>query len=166
VENNVFAVTECTFGVSQGAEAWRDKPVPTGPFKTLVADLVGWRDQRNLYPANAAFMTSWKPGDRFESLVGADRLDAWRQFAGPKAGALRGKAVFAGGDLWAQAAAAPERLLPKHFRLLPRSPGWRAGKDGQDLGADVDLVGPGEAYERWKKTPEYQKWLKETGQKK
>jgi hypothetical protein len=30
----------------------------------------------------------------------------------------------------------------------------------------VDLVGPGEAYERWKKTAEYQQWLEETGQMK
>ena len=36
--------------------------------------------------------------------------------------------------------------------------------DGKDLGADVDLVGPGAAYERWKKTLEYQQWLKDTGQ--
>ena len=28
----------------------------------------------------------------------------------------------------------------------------------------MDLVGPGPAYERWKKTPEYQQWLKDTGQ--
>jgi hypothetical protein len=28
----------------------------------------------------------------------------------------------------------------------------------------VDLVGPGPAYERWKKTPEYQQWLKDTKQ--
>ena len=28
----------------------------------------------------------------------------------------------------------------------------------------MDLVGPGAAYERWKKTPEYQEWLSETGQ--
>src|SRR5262249_48046979 len=41
---------------------------------------------------------------------------------------------------------------------------YRAGKDGKDLGADVDLVGPGAAYERWKKRPEYQQWLKDTGQ--
>ena len=27
-------------------------------------------------------------------------------------------------------------------------------------GADVDLVGPGAAYEKWKKTPEYQEWRK------
>ena len=44
------------------------------------------------------------------------------------------------------------------------STGYRAGKDGKDLGADVDLVGPGPAYERWKKTLSYQQWLVETGQ--
>src|SRR5262249_43844620 len=44
------------------------------------------------------------------------------------------------------------------------SPGKKAGKDSRDLGADVDLVGPGAAYERWKKMPEYQEWLKRTGQ--
>jgi hypothetical protein len=27
-----------------------------------------------------------------------------------------------------------------------------------------NLVSPGAAYERWKRTPEYQRWLKETGQ--
>jgi hypothetical protein len=58
----------------------------------------------------------------------------------------------------------PEKIIPNDFRLRPDSAGYRAGPDGKDLGADVDLVGPGEAYERWKKTPEYQEWLKETGQ--
>ena len=53
---------------------------------------------------------------------------------------------------------------PDDFRLRPDSAGYRAGKDGKDLGADVDLVGPGPAYERWKKTPEYQQWLKDTNQ--
>ena len=33
-------------------------------------------------------------------------------------------------------------------------------------GADVDLVGPGPAYERWRKTPAYQQWLKDSGQAK
>jgi hypothetical protein len=50
------------------------------------------------------------------------------------------------------------------FRLRPDSAGYRAGKDGKDLGADVDLVGPGSAYERWKKTPAYQQRLKDSGQ--
>jgi hypothetical protein len=45
------------------------------------------------------------------------------------------------------------------------SAGHAAGPDGKDLGADVSLVGPSPAYERWKKTPEYQEWLKITGQR-
>jgi hypothetical protein len=61
---------------------------------------------------------------------------------------------------------AAETVTPNHFRLRPDSAGFRAGKDGKDLGPDIDLVGPGPAYERWKKTPEYQQWLKETGQQK
>ena len=57
-------------------------------------------------------------------------------------------------------------ITPDDFRLRADSAGYRAGKDGKDLGADVDLVGPGPAYERWKKTPEYQQWLKDTKQMK
>jgi hypothetical protein len=165
VENNVFAVTECMFGVSRGAEAWKDKPVPTGPFQ-IVTDLVEWRDQRNLYPANATYMSSWSLEDRLDPLLGSEHLDRWRKFAGPEAGALRGKVLFAGGDVLTQSITRPERLLPEHFSLRPQSPGYRAGKDGKDLGANIDLVGPGTAYERWKKTPEYQQWLMSTGQKK
>src|SRR5262249_49320337 len=51
---------------------------------------------------------------------------------------------------------------PDDFRLRSDSAGYRAGKDGKDLGADIDLVGPGKAYERWKQTPDYRQWLKET----
>jgi hypothetical protein len=51
-------------------------------------------------------------------------------------------------------------VYPKEFRLLGTSPGAREGKDGRDLGADVDLVGPGAAYERWRQTAEYQDWRK------
>jgi len=30
------------------------------------------------------------------------------------------------------------------------------------VGADVALVGPGEAYQRWTKTPDYLEWRKKT----
>ena len=66
----------------------------------------------------------------------------------------------------AKFAQSPEKLVPDDFRLAKDSPGYRAGKDKKDLGADIDLVGPGPAYERWQKTPEYQQWLKDTGQRK
>jgi hypothetical protein len=61
-------------------------------------------------------------------------------------------------------AKSPEQVTPEDFRLASGSPGKGAGEDGKDLGADVDLVGPGPAYERWKLTPEYQQWLQDTGQ--
>ena len=48
--------------------------------------------------------------------------------------------------------------------LTRTSPGKGACPGGKDLGADVDLVGPGAAYERWRQTPEYQEWRKTTGQ--
>ena len=75
-----------------------------------------------------------------------------------------GRVRFKGGNLLAKLMNTPEQLTPDDFRLRPDSAGYRAGKDGKDLGADVDLVGPGAAYERWKKTPEYQQWLRDTGQ--
>ena len=56
-------------------------------------------------------------------------------------------------------------LTPADFRL-PDSAGYRAGKDCNDLGADVDRVGPGYSNERWKKTSEYQQCLKDTEQNK
>jgi hypothetical protein len=74
-------------------------------------------------------------------------------------------ARYQGGDLLAKVNLAPEQLTPEDFRLRPDSAGYRAGKNNKDLGAEVDLVGPGKAYERWKKTPKYQEWLKETGQR-
>ncbi|HZL90051.1 MAG TPA: hypothetical protein VFB96_16910 [Pirellulaceae bacterium] len=77
-----------------------------------------------------------------------------------------GQAKFQGGDLLAKPGRTPHLLTSEDFRLRPDSPGYKAGKDGKDLSADVDLVGPGEAYERWTKTPEYQEWLTETGESK
>ena len=55
-----------------------------------------------------------------------------------------------------------EKHTPEDFRLASDSAGKGTGPDGMDLGADVDLVGPGAAYERWKTTAEYQQWLQET----
>src|SRR5262249_41828822 len=51
-----------------------------------------------------------------------------------------------------------EKLRPQDFRIRTDDPRLK------DFGADVNLVGPGPAYDRWKKTAGYQQWLKETGQ--
>jgi hypothetical protein len=57
---------------------------------------------------------------------------------------------------------APNQLTPADFRLRPDSVGFRAGPDGKDFGANVDQVGPGDAYERWKATPDYAQWREQT----
>ena len=83
-------------------------------------------------------------------------LAAWcRYWKVTDSGSVAGQARFRGGNLRARMYAAPERVGPDDFRLLPDSGGYRAGEGAKDLGADVDLVGPGAAY---------QQWLKETGQ--
>jgi hypothetical protein len=48
-----------------------------------------------------------------------------------------------------------ERLRPGIVRLDPSMLGYAT-----DLGADVALVGPGEVYQRWTKTPGYHEWRK------
>jgi hypothetical protein len=69
---------------------------------------------------------------------------------------------FQGGDLKARATQDTNNLTPYDFRLRPDSAGYQGGPEGEDVGANVDLVGPGEAYERWKATPDYAQWREET----
>jgi hypothetical protein len=101
-----------------------------------------------------------------ESLSDVHDLATWRKFWGsPETGSIEGEIRYQGGHLAGRLSQGEgDRITPDDFRLRPGSAGYRAGKDGKDLGADVDLVGPGPAYERWKKTPDYQEWLKESGQ--
>jgi hypothetical protein len=90
-------------------------------------------------------------------------LDEWRRFwETAEADSLVGRVRYQGGDLRMRATASPEKLTPPNFRLQPGSLGQGSGEGKRDLGADVDLVGPGDAYERWKKTPEYRRWQDET----
>ncbi len=126
--------------------------------------LMQWRGERNLFGAGGASIR-WIAAEKLEPPHGPKGMDEWKQFWGTtEAGSLEVRVRFQGGDLRSRTDVDLDRLTPDDFRLRPDSPGYRAGPDGKDLGADVDLVGPGAAYERWKQTPEYQEWLKETGQ--
>jgi hypothetical protein len=130
--------------------------------KTLLKRLFAWSDQENLYQVTNAFLSV--SDDTGMRDLGAKTLSEWKGFWGqPDAMIHEGPVHYQGGNLTSRLQVAPEQLAPTDFRLRPDSAGYRAGKDGKDLGADVDLVGPGPAYERWKKTPEYQQWLQETG---
>jgi hypothetical protein len=130
-----------------------------------VAKLVGWPGQRNLYAVQGSLLFLSKGQAPLEAPKLIKGLARWRELWGSaEANSLEGRVRYQGGDPTLKLRAAPRQVTAEDFRLRPDSAGYRAGKDGKDLGADVDLVGPGKAYERWKETPDYQRWLKETGQ--
>ena len=156
---NVFAL--------RGSMLAFDQAAPTEAFEQAAAEaqlrrFLSWHDEQNLYDsASSLWMFQLK-----DVQVGARKdLSEWKRlWSLSETGTLHGVIRFQGGDLFARAQSGGEPLTPNHFRLRPDSAGYRAEPDGKDLGADIDLVGPGAAYERWKKTPDYQQWLKDSGQ--
>jgi hypothetical protein len=140
--------------------------MPPNDAKGCLARMVGWRGERNLYPVSGTFLGVIHPwpaplANAITDLVG------WREFwESSEADSVEGRVRYQGGGLGARLADAPEKITPADFRLHADSAGYRAGKVGKGLGANVELVGPGTAYERWKKTPDYQQWLKDSGQTK
>jgi hypothetical protein len=133
--------------------------------ETWVPRRVKWSEERNLYRSVPPYLQAAVHLDGPVPLTrGKDLLD-WHRFWGLKnTGSSGGVLKFRGGDLLEKARTIVAKLTPEDFRLRPDSAGYRAGKGQKDIGADVDFVGPGPGYERWQKTPEYQQWLKESGQ--
>jgi serine/threonine protein kinase len=128
--------------------------------EALLRRLLVWRGQRNLYAEQ--FNDFLILGKGLKPTQPRKTLDDWRQFwKDAEAGSQHGRILYEGGDLWARWETDPDQVKPEDFRLRQDSAGKGAGAEGRDLGANVDLVGPGPAYERWLKTPEYQQWLKD-----
>ena len=141
--------------------------LPPGEAEAFLGRMVSWQGRRNAYEVDGAFLnlTSVWPGRYLQPAKLPAGLAGWKQLWGEtEADAVEGQVRFQGGDPLANVDIAPEKITLDDFRLRADSAGYRAGPDGKDLGADVDLVGPGDAYERWRQTPEYQEWLKVTGQ--
>jgi serine/threonine protein kinase len=169
-------VLDCNYvlGVNQEKpSSENDQSLAPQDFETLLQELLEWRGGQNVYrvrsgPADGqSRLLRTGMGDVGDPPHGPTDLATWREFwRSPETGSLEGRVRYEGGNLIAKVQKAPHQITPEDFRLRSDSAGYRAGPDGKDLGADVDLVGPGPAYERWKKTPEYQDWLKETGQMK
>src|SRR5262249_50670320 len=119
--------------------------------KARLLRVLAWRDRGNLY-APGGCVPLWNvPPEGVAREIGPRSLADWKKlWASGEGDAVEGRVKYQGGDLLARVLSAPEKLTPDDFRLRPDSAGYRAGKNGKDLGANVDLVGPGPAYERWR----------------
>jgi len=143
-------------------------PLLPGEAEPYLRRMLDWQGERNLYAVSGPFLkltraAPWldlPPAEITAGLAGGEEL-----WGSAEAGSIEGRVRYLGGEPLAKIETALEKLAPDDFRLRADSAGYRAGKEGEDLGADVNLVGPGAAYEKWKKTPEYQEWLKNTGQR-
>jgi hypothetical protein len=142
------------------------KALSTAQVEALVPKLFAWSESGNLYPPNLTFLRLSVNGRGIPPHQPIRGLPSWKAFWNlPSLDALEGRPQYSAGEAFSPALLAAQ-LQPADFRLHPDSPGKAEGPGGKDVGADVDLVGPGPAYERWKKTPEYQEWLKDTRQMK
>jgi hypothetical protein len=171
VSENVFDATDATFralSVLTGPE-WLHKdarPMSAEEARRLLLRVMTWREQRNLYCNDLTFLTIRQkkknprnPNLDFtdEPMPGCHTLADWkRTWKAGDSGSTQGVIRYQADDMFDKMVST--RITPADFRLRRDSAGYRASKDGKDLGADVELVGPGPAYERWKKTPEYQEW--------
>jgi hypothetical protein len=131
----------------------------------LLPRLLAWHDQHNLYPEAPSFLNlAVKSAPLLPSRVRRSLIDWHELWGSPDARSVQARIQYEAGDPSPRAIKSPESSRASGFRLHPAGAGYRAGQDGRDLGAAVDRVGPGAAYDHWKKTPDYQEWLKVTGQ--
>lgn len=135
------------------------------PPEAVLRRTIRWHARRNVFSREADMLSVAMATDDEERIVQplVRNLPDWNRFWGlADTGSSQGTVRFQGGQLLTKATTAPSKLAAEDFRLRPDSAGYQAGPDGEDLGANIDFVGPGDAYERWKETPEYHEWLAET----
>jgi serine/threonine protein kinase len=146
---------ECVFRGSAGLMHFsqsdrfvaEQRPMNNDQAFALLPRLVRWSDQRNLYDVRS---------QGYSNLREIKHVKDWEEFWKEKpTGSLQGVVRFKLGEPFGSV------IKNEAYCLQLESLGQAAGENGRDLGADVDLVGPGPAYERWTKTDQYKTWLKE-----
>lgn len=146
----------------------KSSPADAKASEALLNRLVAWRDGRNLYPAR--LFLRMIDGEQYRGLP---TIADWHAYwSAPSSDSIQGQVRYQAGDLKDKIFRGEARFAPglaalsgDDFRLHAESAGRGAARGGGDLGPeDLGLVGPGPAYVRWKRAPEYQAWLKTTGQ--
>jgi serine/threonine protein kinase/WD40 repeat protein len=131
----------------------------TTEFMSLMPAFLRWVDKDNVYGGNGPFITFFNEmGKELPYAAEMTSLLSWQRFwkLMPE-GSFQVPIQYSGKSLDQRLVAGKipvEAIHPADFRLARGSP----GPGGKDLGADVDRVGPGAAYEAWKQTPAYKDW--------
>jgi hypothetical protein len=129
-----------------------------------------WREEANLYPEQAPLLRvaygktddpywGWfTPPAKTETVVGD--LATWERFWGLKDTGSRAATIQYAGGAGLPLQQALRKTGPAAYLLHPDTLKGLDDKMKEQVGISADLVGPGAAYERWKRTPAYQEWLK------
>jgi serine/threonine protein kinase len=116
-----------------------------------------WTGERNVYLPTTGYEL-WHGDDAGKMARAVKSRAAWKEGWGASDTGGLEEAVRFFGPTRRDGPTGVAEINPDNFRLAVGSPGLSAGSGGNDLGADVTLVGPGDAYERWKKTPDHRDW--------
>jgi hypothetical protein len=112
---------------------------------------LSWSEHRNLYPKNGTHLRYGFQVDEEERkyVTTVKTLSAWKKRWGlGNTGSLVADAQFADTD----------------YHLKPSSLGKGAGTGGKDLGCNINILGPGQGYEQWQKTSDFEAWRNRTQQ--
>jgi hypothetical protein len=158
---NVFATDTLFAAPAMIPPEERNRILTQADARDAFRQMLECEERRNVYDTTTNFYEL--PGKSMLFRFGTS-LEDWAGLWGrPGTTSKQGLVLFNGGERIRRAPNA-EAVELDGFRLKDQSAGKGAGEGGRDPGADVDLVGPGAAYEKWKKTPAYQQWLKDSGQ--
>jgi serine/threonine protein kinase len=163
VADSILAGWDAVFELHQILKE-KEAPLPPATARSLLPKLTAYRDLGSFYPETEGLlqmMAHWQSVPLGRS---APTLREWWDFWGqpPSAEALQGRIVFQGGDLRGRLIKDVASVSVEDFRLAAGSPGRGTARDGKDFGADIDLLGPGEPYQRWRQTPEHEDWRRLT----
>ena len=119
------------------------------PLPDEFGRIIGWVGDRNLFAAREALvvLSSTDGGSRGARKPVVKSLAEWNAlWKQPDSGSREAPATFTS-KISEKAHSGPHQLTAADFRLQDSS-----------AGADVDVLGPGAPYDRWRKTAEYQEW--------
>jgi hypothetical protein len=131
-------------------------------IQTLLARLMSWRTMGDLHVGGReGYLAASAFGQKYDfRRVGSSAQDWRRWWDFPAHEPSTAPPTLVGETLLARPGERLADIRPEDFRLK----GWD-GAASLSPGADVDVVGPGAAYERWKTTPAYAEWRRRSWDK-